>query len=91
MNEIFVAAAGTGGHIFPALSIAQHISRDYPVRFIGTKRGMEKNLVTEAGFPLSFIRARGWKGSGRWLLGKPPKFRKGKLSVELFRMILIQD
>lgn len=60
MNEIFVAAAGTGGHIFPALSIAQHISRDYPVRFIGTKRGMEKNLVTEAGFPLSFIRARGW-------------------------------
>lgn len=60
MNEIFIAAGGTGGHIFPALSIAQHLSRDFPVRFIGTKRGMERKLVPEAGFSLSFIRARGW-------------------------------
>jgi len=60
LNEIFIAAGGTGGHIFPALSIAEHLSRDYPVRFIGTKRGMEKILVPQAGFSLSFIRARGW-------------------------------
>ena len=60
MNEIFIAAGGTGGHIFPALSIARHIVQNYPVRFIGTKRGMEKTIVPDAGFPLSFIRARGW-------------------------------
>jgi UDP-N-acetylglucosamine--N-acetylmuramyl-(pentapeptide) pyrophosphoryl-undecaprenol N-acetylglucosamine transferase len=60
LNEIFIAAGGTGGHIFPALSIAHHIAREYPVRFIGTKRGMEKNIIPEAGFPLSYIYARGW-------------------------------
>jgi len=60
LNEIFIAAGGTGGHIFPALSIAQHLSHDFLIRFIGTKRGMEKKLVPEAGFALSFIRARGW-------------------------------
>ncbi|MCX6090368.1 MAG: UDP-N-acetylglucosamine--N-acetylmuramyl-(pentapeptide) pyrophosphoryl-undecaprenol N-acetylglucosamine transferase [Candidatus Atribacteria bacterium] len=59
---LFIAAGGTGGHIFPALSIAQELARHQglDIRFIGTRRGMEKRLIPEAGFSLSFIRARGW-------------------------------
>ncbi|HXL01894.1 MAG TPA: undecaprenyldiphospho-muramoylpentapeptide beta-N-acetylglucosaminyltransferase [Candidatus Atribacteria bacterium] len=61
MGTIFIAAGGTGGHIFPSLCIAQEMKkRDLQVIFLGTKRGMEEKLVGEAGFPLLFVRARGW-------------------------------
>ncbi|NLY05791.1 undecaprenyldiphospho-muramoylpentapeptide beta-N-acetylglucosaminyltransferase [Candidatus Sordicultor fermentans] len=61
MDTIFIAAGGTGGHIFPSLCIAQEIrKRGFQVIFLGTKRGMEENLLKEADFPLLFVRARGW-------------------------------
>jgi len=61
MDKIFIAGGGTGGHIFPSLCIAQEIKKEnWQVIFLGTKRGMEEKLVKEAGFPLLFIRARGW-------------------------------
>ena len=53
MDTIFIAAGGTGGHIFPSLCIAQEIrKRGFQVIFLGTKRGMEENLLKEADFPL---------------------------------------
>ncbi|HYM09678.1 MAG TPA: undecaprenyldiphospho-muramoylpentapeptide beta-N-acetylglucosaminyltransferase [Bryobacterales bacterium] len=48
-----MAGGGTGGHVLPALAVAQELRRrGHKVVFIGTARGMEARLVPEAGFCL---------------------------------------
>src|SRR5438128_12515564 len=62
-----VAGGGTGGHIYPAIAIAQEFVRRDPRRrvvFVGTHYGLEKTIVPKAGFPLEFISAGGLKGKG---------------------------
>jgi len=53
-----LAGGGTGGHVIPAIAIAQELQRRYAaeVLFIGTERGLEKRLVPAAGFPLQFVK-----------------------------------
>ncbi|MGC8777465.1 MAG: UDP-N-acetylglucosamine--N-acetylmuramyl-(pentapeptide) pyrophosphoryl-undecaprenol N-acetylglucosamine transferase, partial [Candidatus Caldatribacteriaceae bacterium] len=59
---IFVAGGGTGGHVFPSLCIALEIRKrvDWDIIFLGTKRGMERELVREGGFKIVYLTARGW-------------------------------
>ena len=60
--RVIIAAAGTAGHINPGLSIANKIKEQEPnseVIFIGTKRGLEKDLVPRAGYELKTIDAYG--------------------------------
>lgn len=62
---LMIAGGGTGGHIYPAVAIAQEwMARDPERRvvFVGTERGLEKTIVPKAGFPLEFISAGGLKG-----------------------------
>ncbi len=62
MRVIF-AGGGTGGHINPAISIADYAaSRDdnFEALFIGTESGMEKKLVPKAGYKLEFIDIEGF-------------------------------
>lgn len=62
-----IAAGGTGGHIYPALAVAQEIMRRSPeseVRFVGTARGLETRLVPQAGFELSLIESAGLVNMG---------------------------
>lgn len=57
-----IAAAGTAGHINPGISIANKIKEEEPnseIIFIGTKRGLEKDLVPRAGYKLKTINAYG--------------------------------
>jgi UDP-N-acetylglucosamine--N-acetylmuramyl-(pentapeptide) pyrophosphoryl-undecaprenol N-acetylglucosamine transferase len=53
-----LAGGGTGGHVIPALAIAQELQRRYQaeVLFIGTARGIENRLVPAAGFPLQLVK-----------------------------------
>jgi len=53
-----MAGGGTGGHVIPALAIAQELRSRYAaeVKFIGAARGMEKRLVPAAGFELHLVR-----------------------------------
>jgi UDP-N-acetylglucosamine--N-acetylmuramyl-(pentapeptide) pyrophosphoryl-undecaprenol N-acetylglucosamine transferase len=53
-----LAGGGTGGHVIPALAIAQELQRRYraEVLFIGTARGLENRLVPAAGFPLELVK-----------------------------------
>jgi UDP-N-acetylglucosamine--N-acetylmuramyl-(pentapeptide) pyrophosphoryl-undecaprenol N-acetylglucosamine transferase len=55
--RIVIAGGGTGGHIIPALAIADELKSAYgaEVLFIGTPRGLESRLVPQAGYPLSMI------------------------------------
>src|SRR5208282_2524952 len=52
-----LAGGGTGGHVIPALAIAQQLQKDYEaeVLFVGTARGIENRLVPAAGFPLRLV------------------------------------
>src|SRR6201998_4477455 len=52
-----LAGGGTGGHVIPALAIAQELKNNYnaEVLFIGTARGIENRLVPAAGFPLQLV------------------------------------
>jgi UDP-N-acetylglucosamine--N-acetylmuramyl-(pentapeptide) pyrophosphoryl-undecaprenol N-acetylglucosamine transferase len=62
-----IGGGGTGGHIYPAIAIAREfVSRDASRRvvFVGTEKGLEKNIVPKAGFPLEFINVGGLKGKG---------------------------
>ena len=60
--KVIVAAAGTAGHINPAIAIANKIKQKNPnseIIFIGTKRGLENDLVPRAGYELKTIEAYG--------------------------------
>jgi UDP-N-acetylglucosamine--N-acetylmuramyl-(pentapeptide) pyrophosphoryl-undecaprenol N-acetylglucosamine transferase len=67
VQTLMVAGGGTGGHIYPAIAIArEYLAREASRRvvFVGTERGLEKQIVPKAGFPLEFIDVGGLKGKG---------------------------
>jgi UDP-N-acetylglucosamine--N-acetylmuramyl-(pentapeptide) pyrophosphoryl-undecaprenol N-acetylglucosamine transferase len=55
--RVVLAGGGTGGHVIPALAIAQELNKTYgaEVLFVGTARGIESRLVPAAGYPLRLI------------------------------------
>ena len=62
--KILIAAAGTGGHINPAIAIAKYCveqDKNAKILFVGTEKGLENRLVTAAGFDLTHIKIRGIK------------------------------
>ncbi len=56
--RVILAGGGTGGHVIPALAIAQELRSSYQAEivFVGTQRGIETRLVPAAGFDLELIR-----------------------------------
>jgi UDP-N-acetylglucosamine--N-acetylmuramyl-(pentapeptide) pyrophosphoryl-undecaprenol N-acetylglucosamine transferase len=54
--KIMLAGGGTGGHVIPALAIAEELrKRGHEAAFVGTARGIETRLVPKAGFPLYLV------------------------------------
>jgi len=71
--KLLIAGGGTGGHVFPALAIAQEwLSRgnEREVVLVGTEHGIEMKLVPQAGLPLETLRVAGLKGKGGTTLVK---------------------
>src|SRR5216684_2401312 len=71
--KLLIAGGGTGGHVFPALAIAREwMSRgkERDVVLVGTQRGLEAQLVPQAGLPLETLRVAGLKGKGGAALAK---------------------
>jgi len=70
-GPILIMAGGTGGHVIPALSIADALRRrDHEVVWLGTRQGLEAELVPAAGIPIEWVRVAGVRGKGvmTWLL-----------------------
>lgn len=64
--RIILSGGGTGGHIYPALTIADTIRELEPaaeILFVGTQHGLEKDLVPRAGYSINFINVQGFKRS----------------------------
>ncbi|MFS8582074.1 MAG: glycosyltransferase, partial [Limnochordales bacterium] len=59
--KVLLAAGGTGGHIYPGITIAQTLLERIPdaeILFVGAKGGLEAELVPRAGFAFEAIPAR---------------------------------
>lgn len=58
-------AGGTGGHVFPALAVADELrARGVEVLWLGTRRGIESDVVPRANIDISYINIAGLRGKG---------------------------
>ncbi len=65
VTRVMILAGGTGGHIFPALAVAD-LLRDQgcDVQWMGTKAGMEARLIPQEGIPIHWLTVAGFRGKG---------------------------
>ena len=67
--RVLLAGGGTGGHVFPALALADAVRKRAPeaeLLFVGTERGMERNAVPQAGYPIRMISVIGLRRQVSW-------------------------
>lgn len=65
--KLLLAGGGTGGHLFPAIALAEQLQLEEPqseILFVGTKQGLEAQMLPELGWRLETIEMTGWAGSG---------------------------
>ena len=72
-KKLLVMAGGTGGHVFPAIAVAQFLQKQgWDICWLGTKDRMEAHLVPKHGIPIRFIQISGLRGKGiKALLSAP--------------------
>lgn len=93
MKRIIISGGGTGGHIFPALSIAnalRRLDKDVEILFVGAEGKMEMEKVPEAGFPIEGLPVRGLQRRLTWqnvkvLINLYKSLRKAKKIIKRFR------
>ena len=62
---IMIMAGGTGGHVYPALAVAEYLrAQGIPLFWLGTPRGIENRIVPEQGIELLTVRVSGVRGKG---------------------------
>ncbi|MEM7026819.1 MAG: undecaprenyldiphospho-muramoylpentapeptide beta-N-acetylglucosaminyltransferase [Pseudomonadota bacterium] len=64
-KTILIMAGGTGGHVYPALAVADYLKEQgFTLNWLGTEKGLEKRVVPEHGYQLHTIRVSGIRGKG---------------------------
>ena len=72
MDSILLTTGGTGGHIFPALAVAEELRRRNPdvrLLFVGSQYGPEERLARLADVPFAGLPVRGFLGRGLRAVG----------------------
>lgn len=80
--NILIMAAGTGGHVFPAMAVAHELQKQGAVvHWLGTLRGMENDLLAKTDFIYHAIDMQGLRGNGlKRLLQAPATLLKAILA-----------
>lgn len=89
-RPVLVAAGGTGGHVIPALAVAEVLrQRDVPVIWLGTREGLEARLVPSAGVDIRWIDVAGLRGKNllQSLTGPLRLLRSCVQSIRLIRSL----
>lgn len=64
-KTLLIAAGGTGGHIFPALAVAQSLQKQgYSIIWLGSENSMETQLVPKYNIPVETVAIKGIRGNG---------------------------
>lgn len=64
-KRIVIMAGGTGGHVFPALAVAQRfVEGGWQVSWLGTHKGLESKIVPENGIEIDWLSVAGLRGKG---------------------------
>lgn len=81
--KALIMAGGTGGHVFPALAVAQRlVSEGWQIHWLGSQGGMEVELVTKNGFAISALPVSGLRGRGiAGLLAAPWKLLRSLIGA----------
>ena len=70
-NHLMVMAGGTGGHVFPALAVANALlASGTKITWLGTRRGLEARVIPENNIDIEWISVEGLRGKGvlNWLM-----------------------
>ncbi|MEO0422061.1 MAG: undecaprenyldiphospho-muramoylpentapeptide beta-N-acetylglucosaminyltransferase [Pseudomonadota bacterium] len=69
-RRVMIMAGGTGGHVYPALAVANWLREHrHEVVWLGTRAGIEARVVPAAGFPIEWVHVSGLRGKSlsTWL------------------------
>jgi UDP-N-acetylglucosamine--N-acetylmuramyl-(pentapeptide) pyrophosphoryl-undecaprenol N-acetylglucosamine transferase len=81
--RIVLTGGGTGGHLFPALALADELktkNKECEILFIGSTTGIEKEIVPRYGYPLELLDIEGFKGRG-WFSKLPAGLKAAKAVI----------
>ena len=84
--KALILAGGTGGHVYPALTVAKELKRkEFSISWIGKKESLESNLSKKEGFNFINLNAKGFKGKN--IFGKVISLIY--LDINIFKSIFI--
>lgn len=90
VKSVVVMAGGTGGHVFPALAVARALqAQGVRIHWLGTKAGIEADLVPKAGFDITYLDVGGLRGNGlKPLLQAPVKLLRAVwMATRVFKAV----